>query len=92
LLPLVYSELRRLAAQQISQESPGQTLNATSLLQEAYLRLVDVDGADRWNSPPPFHRGGCPSHAPHPGGTRTCSPQLKEGRRARDDVGKWLQY
>jgi RNA polymerase sigma factor (TIGR02999 family) len=50
LLPLVYSELRRLAAQQISEERPGQTLNATALVHEAYLRLVDVDGTDRWNS------------------------------------------
>jgi RNA polymerase sigma factor (TIGR02999 family) len=50
LLPLVYDELRRLAAQQISQERPGQTLQATALVHEAYLRLVNVDGADRWNS------------------------------------------
>jgi RNA polymerase sigma factor (TIGR02999 family) len=50
LLPLVYDELRRLAAQQISQERPSQTLNATALVHEAYLRLVDVDGADHWNS------------------------------------------
>jgi len=49
LLPLVYDELRRLAAQQISQERPGQTLDATSLVHEAYLRLVDVDGEDHWN-------------------------------------------
>jgi len=50
LLPLVYDELRRLAGQQISQERPGQTLDATGLVHEAYLRLVDVDGADHWNS------------------------------------------
>jgi RNA polymerase sigma factor (TIGR02999 family) len=50
LLPVVYGELRRLAAQQIAQERPGQTLNATSLVHEAYLRLVGVDGADHWNS------------------------------------------
>jgi RNA polymerase sigma factor (TIGR02999 family) len=50
LLPLVYAELRRLAAQQISQERPGQTLNATALVHEAYLRLVDVDRQDHWNS------------------------------------------
>jgi len=50
LLPLVYDELRRLAAQQISQERPGQTLDATSLVHEAYLRLVGVDQADQWNS------------------------------------------
>lgn len=50
LLPLVYAELRRLAAKQISQERPGQTLDATALVHEAYLRLVGVDQADHWNS------------------------------------------
>jgi RNA polymerase sigma factor (TIGR02999 family) len=50
LLPLVYDELRRLAAQRLAQEKPGQTLQATALVHEAYLRLVDVDQAQRWNS------------------------------------------
>jgi RNA polymerase sigma factor (TIGR02999 family) len=50
LLPLVYDELRKLAAQKLSQEKPGQTLQATALVHEAYLRLVDVDEAQRWNS------------------------------------------
>jgi RNA polymerase sigma factor (TIGR02999 family) len=50
LLPLVYDELRKLAAQKLSQEKPGQTLQATALVHEAYLRLVDVDKAQRWNS------------------------------------------
>jgi RNA polymerase sigma factor (TIGR02999 family) len=50
LLPLVYDELRRLAAKQISQERPGQTLDATGLVHEAYLRLVEVDRAEHWNS------------------------------------------
>src|SRR6266704_2588917 len=45
LLPLVYDELRRLAAQRLAQEKPGQTLQATALVHEAYLRLVDVDKA-----------------------------------------------
>jgi RNA polymerase sigma factor (TIGR02999 family) len=49
LLPLVYDELRRLAARRLSQESPGQTLQATGLVHEAYLRLVDVEEAHRWN-------------------------------------------
>ncbi len=49
LLPLVYEELRRLAAQKMSQEFPGQTLQATALVHEAYIRLVE--GADQnWNS------------------------------------------
>jgi RNA polymerase sigma factor (TIGR02999 family) len=50
LLPLVYEELRRLAAQKLVQEKPGQTLQATALVHEAYLRLVDTDQAQRWNS------------------------------------------
>jgi RNA polymerase sigma factor (TIGR02999 family) len=50
LLPLVYDELRKLAAQKLAQEKPGQTLEATGLVHEAYLRLVDVDQVQRWNS------------------------------------------
>ncbi len=50
LLPLVYDELRRLAAQRLAQEKPGQTLQATALVHEAYLRLVDVKKAQTWNS------------------------------------------
>src|SRR3984957_876812 len=50
LLPLVYAELRKLAAQKIAQEKPGQTLQATALVHEAYVHLVDVDQAQRWNS------------------------------------------
>ena len=50
LLPLVYDQLRRLAAQKLAQEKPGQTLQATALVHEAYLRLVDVDKAQQWNS------------------------------------------
>jgi RNA polymerase sigma factor (TIGR02999 family) len=50
LLPLVYEELRRLAAQRLAQEKPGQTLQATALVHEAYLRLVDGDGTEHWSS------------------------------------------
>jgi RNA polymerase sigma factor (TIGR02999 family) len=50
LLPLVYDELRKLAAQRLAQEKPGQTLEATALVHEAYLRLVDVEQAQHWNS------------------------------------------
>src|SRR5206468_6032575 len=50
LLPLVYEELRQLAAQKLAQEVPGQTLQATALVHEAYLRLVDADEAQHWNS------------------------------------------
>ena len=49
LLPLVYDELRRLAAQRLAQEKPGQTLQATALVHEAYLCLVDTQEAARWN-------------------------------------------
>jgi RNA polymerase sigma factor (TIGR02999 family) len=50
LLPLVYEELRKLAAQKLAQEKPGQTLQATALVHEAYLRLVDADQALHWDS------------------------------------------
>jgi RNA polymerase sigma factor (TIGR02999 family) len=50
LLPLVYEELRRLAAERMAQEKPGQTLEATALVHEAYLRLMDVKKAQHWNS------------------------------------------
>jgi RNA polymerase sigma factor (TIGR02999 family) len=52
LLPLVYDELRRLAAHKLAHEKPGQTLDATALVHEAYLRLVGPDEAPRWD-----HRG-----------------------------------
>jgi RNA polymerase sigma factor (TIGR02999 family) len=50
LLPLVYDELRKLAAQKLAQENPGQTLEATALVHEAYLRLVNAKHAQHWNS------------------------------------------
>ena len=50
LLPLVYDELRKLASQRLAQEKPGQTLQATALVHEAYVRLVDVERAQPWNS------------------------------------------
>jgi RNA polymerase sigma factor (TIGR02999 family) len=50
LLPLVYDELRLLAAQRMAREAPGQTLQATALVHEAYLRLVNQDQAQQWNS------------------------------------------
>jgi RNA polymerase sigma factor (TIGR02999 family) len=49
LLPLVYDELRRLAAHKLSHESPGNTLQATALVHEAYVRLVDVDSPQLWD-------------------------------------------
>jgi RNA polymerase sigma factor (TIGR02999 family) len=50
LLPLVYNELRGLAAARLAQEKPGQTLDATALVHEAYVRLVDVAEAQHWHS------------------------------------------
>ena len=50
LLPLVYDELRMLAAARLAQEKPGQTLQATALVHDAYVRLVDVDQAQKWDS------------------------------------------
>lgn len=50
LLPLVYDELRKLAAARMAAEAPGQTLQPTALVHEAYVRLVDVEKADRWDS------------------------------------------
>jgi RNA polymerase sigma factor (TIGR02999 family) len=50
LLPLVYEELRRLAAHRLTREGPGQTLQPTALVHEAYLRLVDVEKAQEWHS------------------------------------------
>jgi len=50
LLPLVYDELRKLGAQKLAHEKPGQTLQATALVHEAYVRLVDADEVKSWNS------------------------------------------
>jgi RNA polymerase sigma factor (TIGR02999 family) len=50
LLPLVYDELRRLAAQKLAREAPGQTLQATALVHEAYLRLVGAEHEQQWDS------------------------------------------
>ncbi len=57
LLPLVYDELRRLAAEKMAKEKPGQTLQATALVHEAYIRLVDVEKAQHWNSRGHFFAG-----------------------------------
>ena len=50
LLPFVYDELRKLAAAKMAQEKPGQTLQPTALVHEAYLRLVRAEETQRWNS------------------------------------------
>ena len=50
MLPLVYDELRKLAAAKLANEKPGQTLQATALVHDAYIRLVDVNQEQHWNS------------------------------------------
>src|SRR5262249_47774059 len=81
LLPLVYDELRRLAAQKLAHEAPGQTLQATALVHEAYLRLVGTHAAPRGGRPPPLLRRWCGGQAPHP--DRECPPQgERPARRA----------
>jgi RNA polymerase sigma factor (TIGR02999 family) len=50
LLPLIYDELRKLAAAKLANEKPGQTLQATALVHDAYIRLVDVERAKHWDS------------------------------------------
>ena len=56
LLPMVYDELRKLAAKQLAHEKPGQTLQATALVHDAYLRLVDAESARHWNGRAHFFR------------------------------------
>ena len=68
LLPLVYDELRKLAAARLAQEKPGQTLQATALVHDAYIRLVDVERAQHWDSRGHFFCGCCRRHAAHSGG------------------------
>src|SRR5262249_17728788 len=58
LLPLVYDELRKLAAEKLAREKPGQTLDATALVHEAYLRLVAGPSAQQWNSQGHFFAAG----------------------------------
>src|SRR5262245_54033125 len=50
LLPLVYQELRKLAAAKLTHEKPGQTIQATALVHEAYVRLVDQQAPQRWDN------------------------------------------
>jgi RNA polymerase sigma factor (TIGR02999 family) len=68
LLPLVYQELRQLAAQRLAHEAPGQTLQATALVHEAYLRLVDADRAQLWNSRRHFFAAAAEACQQLPGG------------------------
>jgi RNA polymerase sigma factor (TIGR02999 family) len=89
LLPLIYDELRTLAAQRLAQEKPGQTLQPTALVHEAYLRLVDADQSrsTHWNSRGHFFAAAAEAmrrilvdHARHKGSTKA------GGRRKRVDM------
>ena len=80
LLPLVYAELRRLAAQRLARESPGQTLEATALVHEAYLRLVDVDKAQHWNSRGHFFAAAAEAMRRILIDNARCKNSLKHGR------------
>lgn len=70
LLPLVYEELRKLAAAKMAMETPGQTLQATALVHEAYLRLVNSEREFNWNSRGHFFWGCGRSNAAHSGRKR----------------------
>ena len=89
LLPLVYDELRKLAAQKLAQEKPGQTLQATALVHEAYLRLVGADEPERLGRPRPLLRRGGRGHAPHPRRIRADTGQL--GQVVRPTVSATTQ-
>ena len=81
LLPLVYDELRRLAARKLAREQPGQTLQATALVHEAYLRLVGQRPGSALGPSRPLLRRGGRGHAAHPG--RACPPQAEAQTRGR---------
>src|SRR4051794_9280861 len=93
LLPLVYDELRKLAAQRLAREKPGQTLQATALVHEAYLRLVDRETAQSWDSRGHFFAAAAEAmrrilveHA------RRKRAQIRGGGRQRVELaeGDWL--
>ena len=86
LLPLVYEELRKLAAAKMAQEKPDQTLQATALVHEAYIRLVDVEQGSALGQPGPFLCGGRRGHAADSG--RAGPPQEAAEARGRVSAGR----
>src|SRR5438128_7897344 len=82
LLPLIYDELRGLAARKLAQERPGQTLQATALVHEAYLRLVDVEKAQRWDSRGHFF-AACPVRPSGVSSAGGCSSPSVAGTKPR---------
>jgi len=83
LLPLVYGELRKLAAAKMAREQPGQTLDATGLVHEAYIRLVDVERVQHWNS-----RGHFFSAAAEARAAARCDAAGRPGPRDDSDGGR----
>ena len=81
LLPLIYDELRKLAAQKLAREQPGQTLQATALVHEAYLRLVGDGERAVLGAARSFLRGGRDGHAANP--DRTSPPEASPDPRRR---------
>src|SRR5262249_5716311 len=83
LLPLVYDELRRLAAQRLGRERPGQTLQATALVHEAYLRLVDSTEPRQWNGRTHFFRAAAEAMRRILVDRARAKPRQKRGRDRR---------
>jgi RNA polymerase sigma factor (TIGR02999 family) len=90
LLPLIYDELRRLAAQMLARETPGQTLQPTALVHEAYLRLVGADRARQWDGRGHFFAAAAEAMRRILVENARCKRSLKRGggrqRRSLDDV------
>jgi RNA polymerase sigma factor (TIGR02999 family) len=82
LLPLVYAELRKLAAARMAGEQPGQTLDATALVHEAYLRLVDSEGQARYEGKPHFFAAAAEAMR------RILIDQARRKRRVRHGGGR----
>src|SRR3954468_10385005 len=82
LLPLVYDELRRLAAQRVAREAPGQTLQATALVHEAYVRLVGADVPQRWSGRSHFFAAAAEAMR------RILIERARRGRRLRHGGGR----
>jgi RNA polymerase sigma factor (TIGR02999 family) len=94
LLPLVCEELRKLAAQKLAQEKPGQTLEATALVHEAYVRLVDVEKAQHWNSRGHFFAAAAEAMRRILVENARRKRSLKQGghlRRCKADLGQLLE-
>jgi hypothetical protein len=95
LLPLVYDELRKLAAVRLAQEKPGQTLDATALVHDAYVRLVDAEQARSWNGRGHFFAAAAASgQRPAPSSKRPlpcASPWPSKCRPYRGPKNHWLR-